>query len=73
MHPEKMGAKKILVRRPKLLDDNAKQRLSELLADNAALRTVHEFRETLSELWGGANVSNDRLVAQLKEWCADHL
>ena len=64
-------AKKILVRRPKLLDDNAKQRLSELLADNAALRTVHEFRETLSELWGGANVSNDRLVAQLKEWCAE--
>ena len=64
-------AKKILVRRPKLLDDNAKRRLSELLADNAALRTVHEFRETLSELWGGANVSNDRLVAQLREWCAE--
>ena len=64
-------AKKLLVRRPKLLDDNAKLRLSELLADNAALRTVHEFRETLSELWGGANVSNENLVAQLREWCAE--
>ena len=64
-------AKKLLVRRPKLLDDNAKLRLSKLLADHAALRTVHEFRETLSELWGGANVSNEKLVAQLKEWCAE--
>ena len=62
---------KLLVRRPVLLDENAKLRLSELLADNTALQTVHEFRERLSELWGGANVSNERLLAQLKEWCAE--
>jgi stearoyl-CoA desaturase (delta-9 desaturase) len=64
-------AQKLLVRRPVLLDENAKLRLSELLADNTALQTVHEFRERLSELWGGANVSNERLLAQLKEWCAE--
>jgi len=64
-------AKKLFVRRPLLLDDTAKLRLSELLADNAALRTVHEFRERLSELWSGANVSNDNLLAQLKQWCAE--
>jgi stearoyl-CoA desaturase (delta-9 desaturase) len=64
-------AKKLFVRRPLLLDDTAQLRLSELLANNAALRTVHEFRERLSELWSGANVSNDNLVAQLKEWCAE--
>jgi stearoyl-CoA desaturase (delta-9 desaturase) len=64
-------AQKLLVRRPVLLDENAKLRLSELLEDNAALQTVHEFRERLSELWGGANVSNERLLAQLKEWCAE--
>ena len=64
-------AQKLLVRRPVLLDENAKLRLSELLADNTALQTVHEFRETLSELWGGANVSNERLLAQLKEWCVE--
>jgi len=64
-------AQKLLVRRPLLLDDNARLRLSELLDDNAALRTVHEFREALSELWGGANVSNERLVDQLKEWCTE--
>ena len=64
-------AKKLLVRQPVLLDDSAKDRLRDLLADNAALRTVHEFRERLTELWSGANVSNERLLAQLKDWCAE--
>ena len=64
-------AKRILVRQPKLLDDNARARLTEVLSDNAALHTVHEFRERLRELWSGAHVSNERLLAQLKEWCAE--
>ncbi len=64
-------ARKLLVRQPKLLDEKAKQRLRELLSNNAALETVHEFREKLRELWSGANVSNEKLLAQLKEWCAE--
>jgi len=32
---------------------------------------VHEFRERLSELWSGANVSNEKLLAQLREWCTE--
>jgi stearoyl-CoA desaturase (Delta-9 desaturase) len=65
-------AKKLLIRQPHLLDDNARRRLSELLSDNAALQTVHEFRERLRRLWSGAtNVSNERLLQQLKEWCAE--
>jgi stearoyl-CoA desaturase (delta-9 desaturase) len=64
-------AKKLLVRRPMLLDENAKLRLGNLLEHNDALQTVHEFREKLSELWCGANVSNERLLAQLREWCAE--
>ena len=64
-------AKKLLVRRPVMLDKDAKLRLGKLLADNAVLQTVHEFRESLSELWSGANVSNETLLAQLKEWCAE--
>jgi len=31
---------------------------------------VHEFRERLRGLWEGANVTNEGLIAQLKEWCA---
>ncbi len=64
-------ARKLLVRQPKLLDEKAKHRLSELLSNNAALETVHEFRENLRGLWSGANVSNEKLLAQLKEWCAE--
>ena len=64
-------ARQLLVRQPKLLDDRAKRRLSELLSNNAALETVHEFREKLRDLWSGANVSNEKLLTQLKEWCAE--
>ena len=64
-------ARKLLVRRPTLLDDQAVSRLSDLLEDSAALRTVHEFREKLSALWSGASVSNETLLQQLKDWCRE--
>lgn len=63
-------AKKLLVRQPALLDEKARARLSELLAQNPALNTVHEFRERLQGIWETANVSNEKLLSQLKEWCA---
>jgi stearoyl-CoA desaturase (delta-9 desaturase) len=62
-------ARKLLVSGPVLLDESAKTHLARLLEDNAALRTVHEYRQQLLNLWAQANVSNDRLVRQLKEWC----
>ncbi len=62
-------ASKLLVAGPVLLDDVAKRKLAALLADNSALRTVHEYRQQLLDLWAQANVSNERLVKQLKEWC----
>jgi len=64
-------ARKLLVRRPLLLDDTALDKLGNLLADNAALRTVHEFREKLSEIWTVANVSNEALLERLRQWCID--
>ena len=63
-------AKKLLVRQPALLDEKARAMLSELLAQNPALNTVHEFRERLQGIWETANVSNEKLLSQLKEWCA---
>jgi stearoyl-CoA desaturase (delta-9 desaturase) len=64
-------ARKLLVRQPGLLDEHARKRLRQILSDYAALETVHEFREKLRELWSGAHVSNEKLLAQLKEWCAE--
>jgi stearoyl-CoA desaturase (delta-9 desaturase) len=63
-------ARRVLMRRPQLLDDAALARRSRLLADNAALRTVHEYREQLQSLWEQANVSNEALVRHLRDWCA---
>lgn len=61
--------RKLLVAGPILLDDAAKRKLAALLEDNSALRTVHEYQRQLQNLWAQANVSNERLVKQLKEWC----
>jgi len=48
-------ARKLLIRQPALLDEHAHQRLRHVLQDNAALHTVHEFREKLRTLWSGAS------------------
>jgi stearoyl-CoA desaturase (delta-9 desaturase) len=61
---------RLLIRRPQLLDDKSRARLANLLANNQALRTVHEFRQQLASVWEQANVSNEALVRQLREWCA---
>ncbi len=63
-------ARRLLVRRPQLLDEASRLRLRALLEDNPKLATVVEFRERLQSLWEGRHVSNERLIAQLKEWCA---
>jgi stearoyl-CoA desaturase (Delta-9 desaturase) len=64
------GVKKLMVREPALLDDGAKRRLHEALTNNQVLRTVHEFRERLRVLWNGTNMSNENLLAHLKDWIA---
>ncbi len=62
-------ARRALTRRPELLDEQQRERLQQILADNATMRTVHEYRERLHKLWSGATVSNDRLLNQLRDWC----
>jgi stearoyl-CoA desaturase (Delta-9 desaturase) len=68
------GVRRLLVRHPRLLDERATQRLNQVLDRHLALKTVHEFRERLQQLWNGAHASNERLLAHLKEWCgqAEH-
>ncbi len=64
------GVRRLLVRHPTLLDARAKARLQEILSSHQALKTVHEFRERLQQLWSGANANNERLLAQFGDWCA---
>jgi stearoyl-CoA desaturase (delta-9 desaturase) len=64
------GVRKLLIRHPRLLDAGASARLQEILRNHQALKTVYEFRDRLQELWSGAQASNERLLAQLRDWCA---
>ena len=61
--------RRLVIRNRKLLDDRSRGRVTEVLNSSQAIKTVDEFRQRLQAIWEGATVSNDRLVAQLKEWC----
>jgi stearoyl-CoA desaturase (Delta-9 desaturase) len=63
-------ARTAFIRSPMLVDERARARLEEILDRNARLRQIHEFREQLKQLWAGTGVSNERLLAQFREWCA---
>ena len=64
-------ARKLFVVRPAKLDDAALGRLANVLDNNQTLKRVYELREQLAGIWEQANVSNEQLVEQLKQWCAD--
>ena len=69
--PERAGRlKRLLVRESALLDASARERLNEVLENSQALATVHEFRERLKTIWSGAATSNENLIIQFREWCA---
>jgi stearoyl-CoA desaturase (delta-9 desaturase) len=65
------SARKLLTRHPVLLDDPAHKRLAAILAENQMLLCVHEYRDRLRQLWESRHGSNERLIAALKEWCAE--
>jgi stearoyl-CoA desaturase (delta-9 desaturase) len=64
-------ARKLLVVRPQKLDQPALSRLEQILENNQTLRTVHELREQLVQIWEQANISNEGLVKELKAWCVE--
>jgi stearoyl-CoA desaturase (Delta-9 desaturase) len=63
-----LKVKSLLVRHPQLLDAGARARLQQVLAESAALKTVHDFRDRLAVLWSGNIGNNERLTAHLVEW-----
>jgi len=62
------GAPKLLIRHPALLAEQAHRALRDMLERHKELKTIHEFRERLTQLWNDANQA--RAVQQLREWCA---
>ncbi|MDE2092014.1 MAG: fatty acid desaturase [Gammaproteobacteria bacterium] len=63
-------ARRLLTRETALLDESSRIRLRETLAHSQSLRTVYEFRQRLQALWENSALSNENLLQQFKEWCA---
>ncbi|HUL80873.1 MAG TPA: transposase, partial [Gammaproteobacteria bacterium] len=64
------AARKALIRHPQMLDERSRKRLAELAARHPRFETVLRFRNELRNIWEGAHTSNERLLAEFREWCA---
>jgi stearoyl-CoA desaturase (delta-9 desaturase) len=64
------AARKALIRHPQMLDELSRKRLAELAARHPRFETVLQFRNELRNLWEGAHTSNERLLADFRDWCA---
>jgi stearoyl-CoA desaturase (delta-9 desaturase) len=63
-------ARRLLSWQPQMLDESSRRRLSEIIETHPRIKTVLEFRNDLKNLWEGAHTSNERLLADFREWCA---
>jgi stearoyl-CoA desaturase (Delta-9 desaturase) len=64
------AARRLLAWQPHMLDERSRRRLKELTERHPRFQTVLEFRSELKNLWEGAHTSNERLLADFREWCA---
>jgi stearoyl-CoA desaturase (Delta-9 desaturase) len=64
------SARRWLARQPDLLDESARQRLAALAEHHPRFQTVLEYRNELKTLWEGAHRSNEKLLAEFRQWCA---
>lgn len=55
---------------PEMLDTDTRERLDELAAEHPMFATALEYRNQLKRLWEGAYTSNEKLLADFREWCA---
>jgi stearoyl-CoA desaturase (Delta-9 desaturase) len=64
------ATKRLLSWQPHMLDPSSRQHLAELVSSHPKLQTVLELRDELKSLWEGAHTSNERLLADFRDWCA---
>ena len=62
------GYRRLLVRNPALLNDQARAKLQGILAASQELKAVYELRERLRLLWSSENLSNDHLLQHFRDW-----
>jgi len=61
--------RKLLTRHHMLLDEQSRQRLEDVLAQNQTLKVVYEFSQRLQSIWQQRTASQEALVLSLQEWC----
>jgi stearoyl-CoA desaturase (delta-9 desaturase) len=61
--------RRLLVLEGARLDEQAKQRLEQILAQSRKLETVYEFRERLRDLWERRAPNQEILLRSLQDWC----
>ena len=64
------AAKRLLSWQPHMLDEGSRRKLAELRERHPRFQTVLQFHNELKSLWEGAHTSNERLLADFREWCA---
>ena len=62
-------ARRLLIRNERLIDDKARQRLQQALAQSAELKAVYEFRARLQAVWERSATSHEALLQNLQAWC----
>ena len=60
---------RLLVLEGPRLDERAKQRLEQVLAQSQTLETVYQFRERLREVWERSAPNQEALLKSLQDWC----
>jgi stearoyl-CoA desaturase (delta-9 desaturase) len=51
------------------MNDQDRACLDGILQLSHALRTVHEYRRSLQDLWSRTTASHEKLLLALQDWC----
>ena len=60
---------KVLCKEESLIDEKARIRIGELLAQSAEIRLIYELRIRLQEVWAKRGGNMDEVLDELREWC----
>lgn len=63
------NVRKSLLRDKNLIDEHSWQSMQKLLADNASLQVVYQFREQLHAIWAKTTATQKELLDALQDWC----
>ena len=64
-------ARRLLCREESLVDEAAKQRISEITAVSPKIELAYHYKQRLQAVWAKRGGNAEELVKELKQWCVD--